>query len=263
MSIARWLPAAALTVLVAACSGPAPTRSPTAVGPAVEASPSDESTAEEIAPDPRIGAVVAGGQTLHVCSGSVLDTPAGDLILTAAHCLADGVDTYFVPGFTDDSGADDFWTVDAVYLDPRWVQRRDPLADFAIARVSRDGGGRIEDRVGTGLSLGETPPTGTEVTVHGYAFGVGGDQLGCRAHTTMHGAFPELPCAGLVAGTSGSPWVAGSATVTGVVGGLEGGGCDENVSYSAPFDSRVRQVLARAEQGGPGDTAPTVFDDDC
>ena len=71
-----------------------------------------------------------------------------------------------------------------------------------------------------------------------------------------------MPCDGLVGGTSGAPWVNGS-TVVGVIGGLEGGGCTENLSYSAPFDERTAQLLARAEAGGPGDTAPTTYDDGC
>ena len=74
--------------------------------------------------------------------------------------------------------------------------------------------------------------------------------------------FPSLACEGLVDGTSGAPWVSG-ATVTGLIGGLEGGGCAENVSYSAPFDEHTAQLLARAEAGGPGDTAPTDYDDRC
>ena len=67
--------------------------------------------------------------------------------------------------------------------------------------------------------------------------------------------FPSLACEGLVGGTSGAPWVSGT-TVTGVIGGLEGGGCAENVSYSAPFDERTAQLLTRADAGGPGDTVP-------
>lgn len=255
----RCLPAVALTALLAGCSG-APAAIPPL--PLTTAAAADEQTAAAIEPDPRVGAVFLGDQTLHVCSGSVLDSPAGDLILTAAHCLADGVDAYFVPGFAD--GADEeFWTIDEVYLDPRWVQSRDPLADFAIARVSRDGGGSIEQRAGGGLKVGATPAPGTEVTVRGYAFGFGGDQLGCRAATVMRGAYPELPCAGLVDGTSGSPWMSSDTTVTGVVGGLEGGGCEENVSYSSPFDTAVTRVLDRAVRGGPADVAPTVYGDDC
>ena len=76
------------------------------------------------------------------------------------------------------------------------------------------------------------------------------------------GGFPSLPCAGLIDGTSGAPWTTGS-TITGLVGGLDGGGCDENVSYSPPFDDGVVQLLTRAQAGGPADPAPTVFDDDC
>lgn len=261
MFFARWVPVAAAVAVVAllsACSGAAPTTP----APPVAATTTEEATAAAISPDPRVGAVFLGGQTLHVCSGSVLDTPAGDLILTAAHCLADGIDAYFVPGFADEADDDDFWRLDAVYLDQRWLKSQDPLADFAIARVSRDGGGSIQQHVGGGLTLGTVAPLGTEVTVHGYAFGFGGDQLGCRARTTVHGEFPELPCAGLVDGTSGSPWVSGT-TVIGVVGGLEGGGCEENVSYSAPFDAAVGELLRRAEAGGAGDAAPSVYDDDC
>jgi hypothetical protein len=51
--------------------------------------------------------------------------------------------------------------------------------------------------------------------------------------------------------------------VVGVVGGLDGGGCTENLSYSAPFDQHTAQLLARAEAGGPGDAAPTGYDDNC
>jgi hypothetical protein len=66
----------------------------------------------------------------------------------------------------------------------------------------------------------------------------------------------------LVDGVSGAPWING-ATVTGVVGGLDGGGCDEDVSYSPPFGDAIAGVLARAEAGGPADSAPTVLSDDC
>jgi hypothetical protein len=74
-----------------------------------------------------------------------------------------------------------------------------------------------------------------------------------------------LPCGGLVDGTSGAPWTTGTtaATIIGLVGGLDGGGCDENISYSPPFDDGVVALLARAEAGGPADAAPAVYDDDC
>lgn len=220
-------------------------------------------SAAPVNPDPRVGAVFLGGETMHTCSGSVLDSTTRDLILTAAHCVADGADTYFEPGFDDQAGTDDVWHVDTVYLDPRWVQDANPVADFAIARVSRDGGGAVEDAAGGGFRLGSAPTRGTEVTLTGYEFGVGGGPIGCRAPTAAaERGFPSLPCSGLSDGTSGSPWVSGS-TIIGLTGGLDGGGCDESVSYSPPLDDAIVALLHRAEAGGPGDTAPAEFEDDC
>ena len=191
-----------------------------------------------------------------------------------------------------------------MYLDPRWVADQAPVADFAIARVSRPQGDAVERAVGSGFVLGKAPPEGTEVAVSGYALGVGGGQLGCRARATTERGFPALPCAGLVDGTSGAPWVVGAApaatsepgaapaatsepgaapgatsvpgaapgatsvpgaapAVTGIVGGLDGGGCEEDVSYSPPFDDAIKQLLRRAEAGGAGDVAPAAFAGEC
>jgi Trypsin-like peptidase domain len=219
--------------------------------------------AAEVGPDPRVGAVFLGAGTLHTCSGAVLDSPAGDLVLTAAHCLAQGVPTTFVPAFKNEAAADDVWKIDTVYLDPRWVATQDPMADYAIARVSHDGGGSIEAQAGAGLTLGVAPTAGTPVTVTGYPVGEGGTPLSCQAATSMTpGGYPTLRCGGLVDGTSGGPWISGS-TVTGVVGGLNGGGCYENISYTSPFDADTARLLVRAEAGGPGDPAPNTYNSQC
>jgi hypothetical protein len=251
-----------LTAVVASgvcCAGPAPT-TPAAATTTTTSSPA---AAKAVPPQPRIGAVFIGGQSLHACSAAVLDSTAGDLILTAAHCMADGIDTYFVPGFADTAAGADFFQVDAVYLDPRWVTDQDPVADFAIARVGRDGGSSVEARAGGGFRLGTAPKAGTDVTVTGYPVGEGGQPIGCTTRTSAtERGFPSLPCGGLVDGTSGSPWVVGSV-IAGLTGGLDGGGCEEKVSYSPPFDDAVARLLVRAEAGGPPDEAPTVFDDDC
>jgi hypothetical protein len=252
------VPLVALVALTTSCADPAAT-TPAAV---TTTSASSLAAAKPVSPEPRVGAVFLGGQSLHTCSAAVLDSAAGDLILTAAHCMAAGIDAYFVPGFAKAAAASDFFHVDAVYLDPRWVTDQDQVADFAVARVS-GGGGSVEAQAGGGFRLGPAPKAGTEVTVTGYPLGEGGDPVGCTTRTAAaERGFPSLPCAGLVDGTSGSAWVAGSV-IAGLTGGLEGGGCDENVSYSPPFDDAVKQLQARAEAGGPADDAPTVFDDDC
>jgi hypothetical protein len=209
-----------------------------------------------------VGAVFLGSDTLHTCTGGVLDSPTGDLIITAAHCVADGTDATFVAGLDDNAAPDDFWHVDAVYLDPRWTQNQDPMADFAIARVTRNAGGSVETHAGGGLKLGQAPKPGTVVSVSGYGAGVGGRPIGCRTATAPPAqGFPALDCAELVDGLSGAPWVDGSSVI-GVIGGLDGGGCEnQSISYSPPFDDAIQDLLTRAEAGGPADAAPTALND--
>ncbi|BBX44221.1 hypothetical protein GCM10009641_72490 [Mycobacterium cookii] len=252
--------AAALTMLSAGCGHQAQSAPETGRDVAHTV---NHVIAAPVDPDPRVGALFLSGSELHACTGSVLHSAAGDLVLTAAHCLSAGGSVTFVPGFARTAAPDAVWTVDAVYLDPRWVANRDPLADFAIARVGRPAGGSIEAVVGSALSVGGAPARGARVSVIAYPAGVGGLPVGCRVATEVSaGGFPELPCAGLADGTSGAPWISGS-TVTGVIGGLHGGGCAENLSYSSPFDQHVNQLLARAEAGGPADAPPRTYDDEC
>jgi hypothetical protein len=248
----------ALALAASGCGRPAAPTQP----PVGRLQPAPPPTAGPVADNANAGAVFLGGSDLHTCSGSVLHSGPGNLILTAAHCLAGGYDATFATGLTGHDSASS-WEIEAVYLDPRWLSAQDPVADYAIARVRRDAPGTLEAQVGGGLSVGAAPTDGSDVTVTGYALGVGGGPIGCSATTgTAPGGFPSLRCAGLVAGTSGAGWVRGSSVV-GVIGGLDGGGCEEIVSYSPPFDDKVGQLLARAEQGGPADIPPAVFDDNC
>ena len=250
--MATVLLSAAFWPLGCAPPRPAPTAAPPITTPA---------TAAPVKVNPLVGAVFLGASNLHTCTASVLRSSAGNLILTAAHCLASGYSTTFAPGFSGQ--AEPAWTVDDVYLDPRWVADQDPVADYAIARVTRPDGASVESVTGPGLTLGTAPSAGTAVTVTAYPLGEGGAPIGCHTRTAVvGGGFPSLKCAGLVDGTSGAPWRTGTAVV-GLIGGLDGGGCDENVSYSPPFDERLLDLLHRAESGGPGDAAPEVFESDC
>ncbi len=236
---------------------------PTSTGDVVAVGTVELPAAVPVSPDPRIGAVFVGDTQLHSCTGSVLDSPGGDLVLTAAHCLADGVPAQFVPAFSDASADAQVWSIDDVYLDPRWSASQDQRADYAIVRVSDSAGERIESRVGGGLHIGTPPAANTAVRVIGYPMGVGGGPVSCAGPTgAAQDGYPSLPCDGMVGGTSGAPWLAGS-TIVGIVGGLDGGGCREDASFSPPFDASMHAVLARAE-AGPGDQAPASFgSDDC
>ena len=255
--------AVGMAMVLAACGHQAQSASPPSKLEQAVAGTSNRVIAASVDPDPRVGALFLSGSDLHACTGSVLHSAAGNLVLTAAHCLSAGGPARFVPGFASKSSPNNVWTVDALYMDPRWLANKDPLADYAIARVSRPAGGSVEALVGSALTLGTAPPRGTQVTVVAYPAGVGGLPIGCQANTGLSdGGYPELLCEGLVDGTSGAPWISGS-TVTGVIGGLHGGGCAENLSYSSPFDQHIAQLLARAQAGGPGDAAPQSFDDEC
>lgn len=180
------------------------------------------------------------------------------IFLTAGHCVPAGHHLAFVAGLSGTAAPEDFWHIDEVYLDPRWVQFQDPVADFAIARVSRDTGGSVEAQVGAGLNLGTAPKPGDAVTLTGYAVGIDGGPVGCRTTTAAPvKGFPEADCAHMPDGTSGAPWVVGS-TVSGLIGGLDGGGCEgQIVNYSPRFDDAIKQLPARAEVGGPGDAGPS------
>ncbi len=225
--------------------------------------PKRAALAGPVDPDMRVGPIFLDGGTLHVCTGSVVHSAGGDLVMTAAHCLGGGSQITFAPGFAGDTAPTDLWTADAVYLDPRWTAAKDPHADYAVIRVNNKGGGSVESHVGLALNLGQAPAPGSHVTVLGYPSGIGGSPVGCQASTEVsETGYPSVVCEGLVAGTSGGPWVSGT-TITGLTGGFEGGGCAENVSYSAPFDQHVAQLLARAEAGGTGDTVPNGLDDAC
>ena len=255
--------AVGMAMVLVACGHQAQSAAPTGKHEQAVAGITSRVIAASVDPDPRVGAVFLSGSDLHACTGSVLHSAAGNLVLTAAHCLSAGGPVRFVPGFANTAAPDDMWSVDALYLDPRWLANKDPLADYAIARVSRPAGGSVEALIGSALTLGTAPSRSTQVTVVAYPAGVGGLPIGCQANTGLSdGGYPELPCAGLADGTSGAPWISGS-TVTGVIGGLHGGGCAENLSYTSPFDEHIAQLLARAQAGGPGDVPPTSFDDQC
>ncbi|MCV7070687.1 serine protease, partial [Mycobacterium rufum] len=131
------LAAAAMTAAVLTSCGAAYPVPPQAAEPVVSTAPS----AHPVAPDPRVGAVFLGADGVHVCSASVLSSAVADLILTAAHCVADNAEETFVPGFSDTHPAE------AGQAPRRGVPRSALGArpgpgwpTFAVARVSRDDG---------------------------------------------------------------------------------------------------------------------------
>src|SRR5215470_10347184 len=103
---------------------------------------------------PAVGALftVSGGQLRrHFCTGSVVSSPPGDLVITAAHCvsgLASG-QIAFVPGYRSGVAPYGIWLTSAVLSDRTWQASKDPDHDVAFLVVHRTGSSdRIQDLTG-------------------------------------------------------------------------------------------------------------------
>jgi len=219
-----------------------------------------------------VGPLFLGGvQLLHTCTASVVHSPAGNVIATAAHCVfGPGVGISFAPGYDKGRSPYGSWTVTGAYADAAWIAQRDPHADVAFLVVKPSLGSLhpapVESVVGAS-ALAVAPADGTQVTATGYALGSGDSALTCSAATTTTDGYPTLPCGPLPLGTSGGPWISttanGPARLVGLIGGLHQGGCSDTVSYSAPFTTATATLLARAAAGAAGDTFPGPSGDGC
>ncbi|MEU6511670.1 FG-GAP-like repeat-containing protein [Streptomyces sp. NPDC046942] len=227
-----------------------------------------------------------GGTTWH-CTGSVIDTTARNIVLTAAHCgLNMNADYIFVPKFVKGAGPDQqpygIFHIQRMFTDPRYVPDKGSSTtktaasdlDTAFARVSANQRGQsLEDAVGGGLTF--TQPSGyanKNVTVVGYpSYGHNntGSALKCTVPTTQLPGYRQMSmtCGGYYGGVSGSPWItdyqddATTGHVIGNLGGYNGGGNDADVdyiSYAPAFGADAANLLADAiaNQDPPADLPP-------
>lgn len=206
----------------------------------------------------------------HYCTASVVDSPRGDVLLTAAHCVS-GTATglVFAPGYHDGQSIYGRWSVSAAYLDPAWIRRQDPRRDFAFLTVAPEPvrGRRSEIEQVTGASrLGLRAKPGRRVTIPAYPVGTDDEPLTCTASLYYRGLSPAFDCEDYVDGTSGAPWLAHTPSgteVVGVIGGLHQGGCLSSTSYSPPFGAAARRAYLRAVHHDAPDVAPVAGSDGC
>jgi len=217
-----------------------------------------------------VGPLFPPGSTQHSCTASVITSSAGDLLVTAAHCLVGtGAGWRFVPGSHDGLAPYGTWEVVGLYGSPLWLTTTASTADYAIVRVApqlRAGHLRSIQSVVGGATLSAAPARGTIVTVPAYAAGSGDRPVTCTVSVSYDGVFPSFACGPYSSGTSGAPWLArlgGRLEVAGVIGGLHQGGCTPAISYSAPFDAGTLALVARAAAGAPTDHFPFPPGDGC
>ncbi|MFF5445222.1 trypsin-like serine peptidase [Streptomyces sp. NPDC012888] len=226
---------------------------------------------------PTVGVLMADGE--HWCTASVVDSPRGNVVVTAAHCVApegedgepgevahDGLaigELSFAPAFSGAGrGRQPFglWKVSSVHVDDRWTKWGEDTADYAFLTVEPDARGRSVQEV---TGRGEAPvPDWTsgherDVTVVGYPeedHNPENEPVSCTTRTGRDQDDPDMlhiGCPGFWTGTSGSPWIAdrgGPGRPGRLIGVLSGGDTDAD-STAALFDDRARALYERAARG--------------
>jgi V8-like Glu-specific endopeptidase len=223
---------------------------------------------------PQVGALFDGAwaSSSHFCSGAVVDSPSGDVIVTAAHCLSGtGTDLEFVPMYHDGQAPYGAWEVTGAYVSQRWMKGQDPQADFAFLTVKpQTQGGKqrtVQSVVGGDRLVTELAPPQWTVVV-GYPAGDGGPII-CVNRTAALRGYASFKCAGFVGGTSGGPWLAnyssasGQGEVYGVTGGHHQGGCVNWVTFTSAFNADTMAVYQRAAGGAAPDVVPAPGSSSC
>lgn len=219
---------------------------------------------------PSVGVLytVGHGMRSHHCTASVVHSPQHDVILTAAHCAA-GPHSAFVPMYTpsQDAGHQPYgvWKVGGSWRPAGW-RAFGPGSDLDVAflRLRPDGRGRnVEDLTG-GNRLARTGGYTHRVTVVGYptagSHNPADRAVRCSGRTTRLAGFHQMrfACRGLWGGTSGSPWLTGIdsrtglGTVIGEIGGLNRGGPpvgNDRVSYSPLYGTPALRLYDAAARG--------------
>jgi V8-like Glu-specific endopeptidase len=212
--------------------------------------------AHAFAGTPAVGAlftVTGGGLGRHFCTASVVDSPAGDLLITAAHCVtgrAPGT-IAFVPGYHTGHEPYGIWPVKQVIADNDWLSSGNPDHDVAFLVVHQPGSGQQIQNLTSGEELGTGWRARVRVHVLGYPDATQ-QPVTCANETRRFRAHEmEFDCGGYTDGTSGGPFLArlgsaGTGTVIGVIGGYERGGYLPAVSYSPRFGRAVENLYRTA-----------------
>jgi V8-like Glu-specific endopeptidase len=208
------------------------------------------------------------GTGRHFCTGSVLDSATGDLVLTAAHCVYSGRysrNVVFVPGYADGKEPWGAWPVKTIIVAKGWRSVQDPNWDLAFLQVTSpaDSAGPIE-RVTGGLRLGYGLGYRQRLTAIGYN-DTDSQPVQCASSSFAFTASQlEFYCWDFWFGTSGGPWitgydpVTGEGTVFGVIGGYEAGGYYSWASYSAVFGRAQYGLFLLAERDAAAASAAEI-----
>jgi V8-like Glu-specific endopeptidase len=238
-----------------------PTAIERAAGAANAKAPNGTPWASHFTGEPAVGALFSTtGGNAHFCTASVVDSPVGDIVLTAAHCIyshAFAANVEYVPEYHNGHLPYGRWAVQQMWVARGWKASHDPNLDFAFLTVAPVNGRKIQSVTG-GLRARFLLGYSEHVEVIGYN---DTDSEPVRCATTsfeFRTNQMEFYCHDFWDGTSGGPWIiyynprAGGGTVIGVIGGYEQGGSYEWASYSSYFGVEARSLLGVAESNALG-----------
>jgi V8-like Glu-specific endopeptidase len=182
-----------------------------------------------------------------------VDSPAGNLIVTAAHCLSAGqTNAVFAPGYRDGNAPNGVWTITQVIEGSAWTGDGDQDDDVAFAVVAPQNGRSLETAVGGGYTLSTSGTTSATVQLTGYPSATD-EPITCTGNASAYSQTQlVVACTAFTGGTSGSAWIAGydsgadAGSIIGVIGGYQQGGDTADVSYSIVFGSDTQALYEQA-----------------
>jgi V8-like Glu-specific endopeptidase len=173
---------------------------------------------------------IAGQDQLYRCSGSVINTDAGDVVLTSGHCVIDAAtgvrarNLVFVPGYRNGRKPFGEWTAARYATTTKWrntagTGHADEAGDIAMLTLDPRSGTDVQTAVGA-LGIGFHQARDRIYTEYGYPAKAPYDGSRLYARTARYAGADNSfspPTMGIVSdftgGSSGGPWAAGSSPV--------------------------------------------------
>jgi V8-like Glu-specific endopeptidase len=210
-------------------------------------------------PRPEIGSLSDGSDpSNHHCSASIVASPKGNVIVTAAHCVAGKAHVYFTPGYHDGQAPYGTWRSAATYIDPGWATSHDidgagSPYDYAFVVLEPRNGKNVAEVTGASLTLKTDATLPADLKVYGYpSTGTSGYQdkpyVGASTANKDGQYWETLQCTGIPGGFSGGPWILGGGKdLIGVIGGKgQNLPASDPRNYSVRFDERVKALYDKA-----------------